>query len=56
MVLELAPTDTYAHYALGRALEKQGRLSEATGHYKLASTMDPANELYAARLGRLPAD
>ena len=24
-VLELSPTDDYAHYALGRALEKQGR-------------------------------
>jgi Flp pilus assembly protein TadD len=24
-VLELSPTDHYAHYALGRALEKQGK-------------------------------
>ena len=29
-VLDLAPTDDYAHYALGRALEQQGREVEAT--------------------------
>ena len=40
-VLELSPTDDYAHYALGRALEKQGRDAEANGHYKLASSMSP---------------
>ena len=36
-MLELAPTDDYAHYALGRCLEKQGKAHEANGHYKLAS-------------------
>ena len=41
-VLELSPTDDYAHYALGRVLEKQGRDAEANGHYKLASSMKPA--------------
>ena len=41
-VLELSPTDDYAHYALGRTLEKQGRQAEANGHYKLASSMNPA--------------
>ena len=40
-MLELSPTDDYAHYALGRALEKQGREAEANGHYKLASSMNP---------------
>ena len=40
-VLELSPTDDYAHYALGRALEKQGRDAEANGHYKLASSLSP---------------
>jgi Flp pilus assembly protein TadD len=52
-VLELSPTDHYAHYALGRALEKQGRAEEAMGHYKLASFMEPANARYAARLQKL---
>ena len=41
VVLELSPTDHYAHYALARALDKQGRAAEANGHYKLASVMEP---------------
>ncbi len=49
-VLELSPTDDYAHYALGRALEKQGRDAEANGHYKLASSMSPGTEQYADRI------
>ena len=52
-VLELSPTDHYAHYALGRALEKQGRASEANGHYKLASSMKPQDPKYAARIREL---
>jgi Flp pilus assembly protein TadD len=53
-VLEISPTDHYAHYALGRALEKQGRASEANGHYKLASSMEPASRRYAARIRATP--
>src|SRR5690348_18287984 len=49
-VLELSPTDHYAHYALGRALEKQGRANEANGHYQLASSMEPASRRYASRI------
>jgi len=49
-VLELSPADDYAHYALGRCLEKQGRAAEANGHYKLASGMRPASEQYAKRI------
>jgi len=52
-VLDLSPTDDYAHYALGRVLEKQGRDAEANGHYKLASSMNPGNEGYAARVREL---
>jgi Flp pilus assembly protein TadD len=52
-VLDLAPTDHYAHYALGRALEKQGREAEANAHYKLASSMDPTSSRYAARIREL---
>ena len=55
IVEELAPTDDYAHYALGRALERQGRTAEANGHYKLASSMDPASEQYASRILDLDA-
>jgi Flp pilus assembly protein TadD len=54
IVEDLAPTDDYAHYALGRALEKQGRASEANGHYKLASSMQPASRRYAARIRETP--
>ena len=49
-LLELSPTDDYAHYALGRTLEKQGRDAEANGHYKLASSMRPGNDQYAERI------
>ena len=51
IVEDLAPTDDYAHYALGRALEKQGKAAEANGHYKLASVMAPAGRHYGGRTG-----
>src|SRR6184192_4702486 len=49
-VLELAPVDDYAHYALGRCLEKQGHDHEANGHYKLASSLRPGRPAYEARI------
>src|SRR6476469_9117197 len=49
-VLELSPTDDYAHYALGRCLQKQGREHEANGHYKLASSLQPGEAAYASRI------
>ena len=49
-ILELAPNDDYAHYALGRCLEKQGHAAKANGHYKLASSMRPGSKQYAARV------
>jgi Flp pilus assembly protein TadD len=49
-VLELAPVDDYAHYALGRCLEKQGRQAEANGHYKLASSLRPGQADYESRI------
>ena len=52
-VLELSPADDYAHYALGRCLEKQGHTAEANGHYKLASSMKPEDKTYAARIREL---
>ena len=56
-VLEISPTDDYAHYALGRSLEKQGRDAEANGHYKLASSLRPESERYADRILELePTD
>jgi Flp pilus assembly protein TadD len=52
-VLELAPVDDYAHYALGRCLEKQGREHEANGHYKLASSLRPGSAAYESRIRNL---
>jgi Flp pilus assembly protein TadD len=49
-VLELSPADDYAHYALGRCLEKQGKDAEANGHYKLASSLRPGESTYSARI------
>ncbi|HUZ98623.1 MAG TPA: tetratricopeptide repeat protein [Gaiellaceae bacterium] len=52
-LLELSPVNDYAHYALGRCLEKQGRTHEANGHYKLASSLKPESEQYRARIQEL---
>jgi Flp pilus assembly protein TadD len=40
-LVELSPADDYAHYALARALERQGRSAEAGRHYSLARAMQP---------------
>ena len=48
--LEISPVDDYAHYALGRCLEKLGRTSEANGHYKLARSLRPGEEAYEQRV------
>ena len=48
--LELSPVDDYAHYALGRCLEKQGRTVEANGHYKLARSLKPGEQTYESRV------
>ena len=52
-LLELSPVNDYAHYALGRCLEKQGRDREANGHYKLASSLRPDSKRYRARIREL---
>jgi Flp pilus assembly protein TadD len=49
-MLELSPADDYAHYALGRCLEKKGHEHEANGHYKLASSLRPGAEHYSSRI------
>src|SRR5712691_3919050 len=49
-LLELSPVNDYAHYALGRCLEKQGREQEANRHYKLASSLRPGSNQYRARI------
>ena len=56
-MLDLSPADDYAHYALGRCLEKQGKAAEANGHYKLARSLRPGTADYEVgqRLGRVRA-
>jgi Flp pilus assembly protein TadD len=49
-LLEISPTDDYAHYALGRCLEKRGKDTEANGHYKLASSLRPDSKRYSSRI------
>ncbi len=43
-ILELKPVDDYAHFALGRCLEKQGRPEEALGHYRMATLLPSAEQ------------
>jgi len=50
VMLDLSPADDYAHYALGRCLEKRGRSAEANGHYKLACSLRPSSSHYASRV------
>jgi Flp pilus assembly protein TadD len=40
-LVELAPADEFAHYALGRALVNQGRRKEAVPHIKLGRALRP---------------
>ena len=54
-VLAIAPADDYAHYALGRCLERQGRRAEANGHYRLARSLRPESETYGRRVLDLDA-
>ena len=49
-LLELSPVNDYAHYALGRCLEKLGRTREAGGHYKLARSLRPGYRPYEVRV------
>ena len=56
-LLELSPTNDYAHYALGRVLEHLGRDHEANGHYKLANSLRPGKAHYESRIRDLhPTD
>lgn len=54
-ILELRPVDHYAHFALGRCLEKQGRPEEAVSHYKMATFFRPQSKHYRQALEALEA-
>lgn len=49
-VLETAPTNDYAHFALGCSLVKLNRLPEARRHLRLAVAMRPDEVAYRQRL------
>jgi predicted Zn-dependent protease len=53
-VLDLDPADHYARFALGKALQRQGRLGEALAQLKMAVVMDPRPE-YQEALGEVRA-
>lgn len=53
-VLDFDPSDHYARFALGRTLQRQGRLAEAETQLKLAVAMKPSPE-YQEALGEVRA-
>lgn len=52
-LLEIDPSNHYAHYALGRSLVRLGRRAEARTHLKLAVALAPESRLYRGGLERL---
>ena len=54
-VVERYPVNDYAHFCLGRSLEKTGRRAEASRHAVLAAGMRPDRADYRAFRDRLRA-
>lgn len=52
-LLEIDPSNHYAHYALGRSLIRLGRRAEGRTHLRLAVALAPDSRLYRGGLGRL---
>jgi Flp pilus assembly protein TadD len=55
-LIEIDPSNHYAHYALGRSLIRLGRRAEGRTHLKLAIAMAPESRLYRGGLERLGPD
>jgi tetratricopeptide (TPR) repeat protein len=57
-LLDLCPTDVWARFALGRALERQSRYADALPHLRLAAVMsgDAEHEAGVLRVERLLAE
>lgn len=47
-VLEREPDNAFAHFALGRTLERASRPDEARRHFRLAAALDPRSDFVAA--------
>lgn len=45
-VVEIDPTNDYAHFCLSRVLQRRGRFKQAEIHLKLARAMSPEEERY----------
>ena len=54
-VVERAPVNDYAHFCLGRALEKTGRRAEARRHLALAACLRPDRADYRVYRDRIAA-
>ena len=54
-VVEHSPVNDFAHFCLGRSLEKTGRRAEARRHLALAACMRPDRADYRAYRDRLRA-
>lgn len=57
-IVELAPTDVWARFALGRVLERQSRYADALPHLRLAAVMsgDAEHEAGVLRVERRLAE
>jgi Flp pilus assembly protein TadD len=54
-VVERSPVNDFAHFCLGRSLEKTGRRVEARRHLRLAAGLRPDRADYRAYLNRIRA-
>ncbi|WP_419994030.1 tetratricopeptide repeat protein [Streptomyces boninensis] len=48
VIVEREPDNAYAHYVLGRTLERGGRDDEARPHFRLAAALDPRPDFWEA--------
>ena len=48
IVLEREPDNAFAHFALGRTLERAGRPEQSRRHFRLAAALDPRPDFVAA--------
>ena len=56
LLLDVDPSNHYAHYALGRSLIRLGRVDEGRTHLRLAVALQPDSRLYRGGLERLAPD
>src|SRR3954453_21024538 len=45
-ILDAAPANDYAHYCMGRCLDRMGHRGHAVGHYKMAFWLRPQVDYY----------